>query len=159
MQEVHVKKRGNVHIVYLNENHRPTNLGSYEDEPVGTFPMTYLSRQEVESSWGTSLKVFEAATKPVQVIHKDINITRMAEAVLGGKSVESAMQGQTPAVTPIARILTSPKLNEPDSQKLRANEIVKRYEVALHYANAKAKRELDIKISALKELISEVFGE
>jgi len=152
MQEVHVKKRGEVYVVFLDANSRPMQLGSFNDEPAG-FPQTYNSRKELEASWGTGLRFFEAPAPPERTLRKDPVTSQMVDNVLAGLDINATTKVSSP--TPVPTKAPSVPVNNYLS---RAQEIVKRYELAAQYANAKAKREIETKLSAIRDLIDEVFG-
>jgi len=168
MQEIHVKKRGEVYIVYLDSSDRPVKLGSYTDEPAGTFPQTYTSRRELEASWGSVLRFVEAPAEPERTLRRDPVVSQMADLVLSGKSVDEVMKQdiansssspsiivKAPVIENIAEQLVVEKEN--DARYLHALEVLERYKFALQHANKKAKYELELKITSLQELIAEVF--
>lgn len=146
-----IKKLGGIHIVYIDlVSGKPMPLSSYQDTPEFGFPQTFNSREELDRSLpGHSFEIFEEAAKSSQSLAKaSPAIDAQVAAILGGARLKS--------VPEVARPLRDmPLLSK--SVEDKAYELINKLKFAAQYANAKNKKEIDLKIDTLTEAFCEIF--
>jgi hypothetical protein len=162
--KVMVAKQGTVYRVAVDPvSGMPMNLSSHADEPAGAFMFTYTDDAELRAAWpGRDLVFLEAPKKAENAVAPlSSQLQRQADQLL--EKVVSTVKGKEAEAWASE---TNTPLPKPDvgNQTLsgayvRSQEFLKRLETAREYASKKNQRELDVKIAAIKELLSEVFGE
>lgn len=150
--KVSVKKMGNIHIVYMDLiSGKPMKLVSSSDIPEFGFPQTFNSRQELSQAMpGHIFDIFEEPT----VDHKPIE--------KAGPEIAAQVAAVLNSIKPISNVKLREASSQPYEADLKAqrksNDIITRLEFALQYASLKNQKDIQLRVTILKEAFNEIFN-
>lgn len=168
-EKISVSRQGGVLRVAEDlATNRPVRISSYNEEPPGCFMQTFHSPSEIWEKYGRYELLFldpPAPPKENAVQPLSAEQSRKVQELLQKSGIANPKPHDTHAAPQKTRVVTEATetghalRGAPSNYMERASEFLKRLQVAREYASKKNQRELDIKIQAITELISEVFGE
>jgi len=147
---IYVQKRGEVYTVQLEPGGSPIPVATVDDEPIGAFPYTFNSRQELEAAFpGRNFVILENKPKHQTVIAFDPDIEKQALAVLKSPppSAPTAPVNEHDYALPVGLSIA----------EQRAEEFLKRLQIALQYASKKHQKVPHIQVNTIRDFINEVF--
>lgn len=155
MVPVHIRKQGDVFTVFMDERGQPMNLAGPEDNPPGAMPMTFVGEGELKAVFPSTNYKFvfheQQRTKQITAITDPPELQEAVSRILSGQGLppKGVKSLPGPAVATAVPVVDG---------KAKALAFLSKLETALEYASTKHKKTLETKISAVKDLITEVWG-
>lgn len=120
--KINIKRSGSVHVCFWDVGgNRPVNITSYEDQPVGGFPLTFNSEHELRSKiTGYEFNFIDEVREPQPVASRPIDADRQVAQLL-----RDAGSDATSTLRLVPAALTKAPLPLPPSSSSTTHELEK----------------------------------
>jgi hypothetical protein len=151
--KVFVKRQGQVYTVFTDfGSGTPLPISNFEDQPPGSFPVTYNSEAEVKRMFPGRELVFiereKKEQKKVPRVSADEIAAYLKEEKADKPVTKSPQKQESVTIVP-----------QNGGMREKCFAFLHTLETARVYATRTNQRKLDLKIETIKDLIKDVFGE